>query len=196
MAARPGFGLRYRSYLLPGAVTCRVARSHRDGNGRPGGPGAGLVGLGVRIPRGDPAPHRRGLPGHRRGAPRNRRLGAPGACRLLPHRPGRPDRGCPRSTGCAARRRRCALAGGVDGVSPRLPATRPRRRYRLTGRWAGRGCRHASVSACHEARALDQGVRRSEADTQKDPRSADQSVGRLVVGERAGGRRLHGSRRA
>src|SRR5436190_174448 len=51
-------------------------------------------------------------------------------------------------------------------------------------------------SARHDARALDQAVRRSEAGAQEDPRTADQSIGRPIVGERERGGRLHGGRRA
>src|SRR6266550_2177056 len=61
---------------------------------------------------------------------------------------------------------------------------------------ASMACRHALVSARHDARALDQAVRRSEAGAQEDPRTADQSIGRPIVGERERGGRLHGGRRA
>src|SRR6266852_4844298 len=50
-------------------------------------------------------------------------------------------------------------------------------------------------SARHEARALDQAIRRSETGAQEDPRAADQSLGRFIVGEREGRGRLYGGRR-
>src|SRR5213078_3596375 len=127
VAPHPGLGRGHGSYLLAGAFGGRVDRSDRDGNGTPGGPRTGPVRLGVRIPSGDPAPHRRRVPGDRCGTARHRQLGAPRTCGLLPHRPGRPDCGCARSAERAAGDRRCALIGGVDGVSPRLPTSRPRR---------------------------------------------------------------------
>src|SRR5216117_1544934 len=107
------------------------------------------------------------------GTARHRQLGAPGTCGLLPHRSGRPDCGGARSAEHPACDRRGALPGGVDGISTRLPAPRPRRRDRFARRRAGGACRHAFVSACHDARALDQAVRRREAGAQKDPRTAD-----------------------
>src|SRR3989442_272760 len=60
----------------------------------------------------------------------------------------------------------------------------------------GGPCRDAFVSACHEARTLGEAVRGSETGAQKDSGTVDQSIGRLILGERDGGGRLHGGRRA